>query len=279
MRIGYTGWTWDIDERRDWAPFNEFHKKNFEQFLREVSNLGYQTVENFSFIADYYADDVDGFKKVVADYGLKFENLYFYFSNDAEKDYEAAKKYIAFAQEVGATHMNMQGVMWKDQPFTRPTDKAAVLDYAKRSNIIGEWCTKAGIKACMHPHANTAIFHEDQIELFVENTDPRYVYLCLDTAHLTLAGMNAAAIAKRFGKRVGYVHLKDIDPDENAHPEWPMRRFLPLGYGCIDFKGFVNALKEEGYDGILCVELDYQPVCNYKSAMDSRNYLKNVLGL
>lgn len=279
MRIGYTGWTWDIDERRDWAPFNEFHKQNFEQFLREVSNLGYQTVENFSFIADYYADDVDGFKKVVADYGLKFENLYFYFSNDPEKDYEAAKKYIAFAQEVGATHMNMQAVMWKDQPFTRPTDKAAVLDYAKRSNIIGEWCTKAGIKACMHPHANTAIFHEDQIDLFVENTDPRYVYLCLDTAHLTLAGMNAAAIAKKYGKRVGYVHLKDIDPDENAHPEWPMRRFLPLGYGCIDFKGFVNALKEEGYDGILCVELDYQPVCNYKSAMDSRNYLKNVLGL
>ncbi|HEX2946088.1 MAG TPA: sugar phosphate isomerase/epimerase family protein [Clostridia bacterium] len=279
MRIGYTGWTWDTDERRDWAPFNEFHKENFEQFLREVSNLGYETVENFSFIADYYAGDVEGFKKTVASFGLKFENLYFYFSNDAEKDYEDAKKYIAFAREVGATHMNMQGVMWKDRPFVKPTDKDAILDYAKRSNIIGEWCTQAGIKACMHPHANTRIFQEDQIEMFVENTDPRYVYLCLDTAHLTLAGMSAPEIAKKFGKRVGYVHLKDIDPNENAHPEWPMRRFLPLGYGCVDFKGFVNSLKEEGYDGILCVELDYQPVCNYKSAMDSRNYLRNVLGL
>ena len=26
MKIGYTGWTWDTDERREWAPFNEFHK-------------------------------------------------------------------------------------------------------------------------------------------------------------------------------------------------------------------------------------------------------------
>lgn len=279
MRIGYTGWTWDSDEYRDWAPVNEFHKENFEQFLREVSNLGYETVENFSFIADYYADDVEGFKKVVAKYGLKFENLYFYFSNDEEKDYKEAEKYIAFAKAVGATHMNMQGVMWKDKPFNRPTDRDAILNYAQRSNRIGKMCTDAGIKACMHPHANTKIFKEDQIEIFVENTDPRYVYLCLDTAHITLAGMNAPDAMKKFGSRVGYMHLKDIDPDPNAHPEWPMRRFLPLGYGCVDFKGVVETLKEKSYDGILCVELDYQPVCNYKSAMDSMNYIHNVLKL
>ena len=140
-------------------------------------------------------------------------------------------------------------------------------------------CAEAGIKACMHPHMNTLVFKEDQIDLFMENTDPQYVYLCMDTAHTTLAGMHAPTFAKKWGKRMGYVHLKDIDPNENAHPEWPMKRFLPLGYGCVDFKGVVEALKEEGYDGILCVELDYQPVCNYKSAMDSRNYIRNVLGM
>lgn len=277
MRIGYTGWTWDTDEYRDWAPFNEFHKENFEQFLREVSNLGYETVENFSFIADYYAEDVQGFKEIVAKYGLKFENLYFYFSDNAERDVEDAKKYIAFAKAVGAGYMNIQAVMWKDKPFVRPTDKAAVLDYARRANEIGKMCMEAGIKACMHPHSNTKVFTEEQIDLFAANTDPRYVYLCLDTAHVTLAGMDAPTAAKRYGSRVGYMHLKDIDPDPSAHPEWPMRRFLPLGYGCVDFKGVVQALREEGYDGILCVEMDYQPVCNYKSAMDSRNYLRNVL--
>lgn len=279
MKIGYTGWTWDTDEYRDWAPFNEFHKENFEQFLREVSNLGYETAENFSFIADYYEDDVQGFKDVVAKYNMKFENLYFYFTDDEAADCENAKKYVSFAKEVGAHHMNMQGVMWKDTPFNRPTDKETILSYARRSNVIGKMCAEAGIKACMHPHANTAVFTEEQIDLFVENTDPQYVWLCLDTAHITLAGMHAPTAAKKYGKRVGYMHLKDLDPNPEAHPEWPMRRFLPLGYGCVDFKGVVRSLKEEGYDGILCVELDYQPVCNYKSAMDSRNYLRNVLGL
>lgn len=279
MKIGYTGWTWFLNEYTDPSTFGTFYKKYFEQFCLEASNLGYETIENFSFLADYYKDEADLLKEQFERYGLKFENLYFYFSNDFDADVEKAKGYIEFMKKIGAHYMNMQGFMWKDTPFIRPTDRDGVLEYARLANTVGKMCAEAGIKACMHPHMNTLVFKEDQIDLFMENTDPQHVYLCMDTAHTTLAGMHAPTFAKKWGKRMGYVHLKDIDPNENAHPEWPMKRFLPLGYGCVDFKGVVKALKEEGYDGILCVELDYQPVCNYKSAMDSRNYIRNVLGM
>ncbi len=279
MKIGYTGWTWFLNEYTDPSTFGTFYKKYFEQFCLEASNLGYETIENFSFLADYYKDEADVLKEQFERYGLKFENLYFYFSNDFDADVEKAKGYIEFMKKIGAHYMNMQGLMWKDTPFIRPTDRDGVMEYARLANTVGKMCAEAGIKACMHPHMNTLVFKEDQIDLFMENTDPQYVYLCMDTAHTTLAGMHAPTFAKKWGKRMGYVHLKDIDPNENAHPEWPMKRFLPLGYGCVDFKGVVEALKEEGYDGILCVELDYQPVCNYKSAMDSRNYIRNVLGM
>ena len=47
----------------------------------------------------------------------------------------------------------------------------------------------------------------------------------------------------------------------------------------MDFKGVYKALKNGGYDGVLCVELDKQPVCNYRSAQISREYLHNALGL
>lgn len=279
MKIGYTGWTWLSDEFNDWAPMSENHKRDFEQYLREVADLGYETTENFNFIADYYAGDVEGFKAVVKKYGLKFSNLYFYFSDDPEKDVAEAKRYLEFMVAVGATHMNMQGVMWKDTPFLRPTDEDGVRAYAELSNRIGKLCAAHGIKACLHPHANTKIFTEEQIDLFLQHADPSCVYLCLDTAHLTLAGMDAARAAKKYGKRVGYMHLKDLNPDESVHTDWPMKRFLPLGQGIVDFRGVYKALLEEGYDDILCVELDYQPVCNYKSAMDSRNYIHSVLGL
>ena len=279
MKIGYTGWTWFLNEYTDPSTFGTFYKKYFEQFCLEASNLGYETIENFSFLADYYKDEADVLKEQFERYGLKFENLYFYFSNDFDADVEKAKGYIEFMKKIGAHYMNMQGFMWKDTPFIRPTDRDGVMEYARLANTVGKMCAEAGIKACMHPHMNTRVFREDQIDLFMEITDPQYGYLCMDTAHTTLAGMHAPTFAKKWGKRMGYVHLKDIDPNENAHPEWPMKRFLPLGYGCVDFKGVVEALKEEGYDGILCVELDYQPVCNYKSAMDSRNYIRNVLGM
>ena len=58
-----------------------------------------------------------------------------------------------------------------------------------------------------------------------------------------------------------------------------MSRFRPLGYGTIDFKGVYKVLKQGNYDGVICVELDNPPICNYKAAMDSRNYLRNVLKL
>lgn len=279
MRVGYTGWTWIQNERDNWNPINDRHKENFEQFLREVSDLGYETVENFNWIADYYADDIEGFKNVVSKYNLKFENLYFYFSNNPEKDYEEAEKYVKFMKATDVHYMNMQGVMWSDKPYQRPTNEETILSYAALANKIGKLCKENGIKACMHPHANTAVFTKEQIDVFMENTDPEYVYLCVDTAHTTLAGMYAPALIKEYGKRIGYMHLKDIDPDESLNPEWPMKRFRPLGYGCIDFKAVVKELRNAGYDDILCVELDYQPVCNYRSAQISREYIHNVLGL
>lgn len=279
MRIGYTGWTWFLNEVNDPSTFATNYQKYFEQFLKEAADLGYETIENFSFLADYYMGQEKELKELVDRYGLKFENLYFYFSNDAEKDLEKAKQYLDFMQKIDAHYMNMQGVMWKDTPFLRPIDREGILRYAELANKIGRMCTERGIKACMHPHMNTLVFQEDQVDLFMENTDPDHVYMCMDTAHTTLAGMDAPRFAKKWGKRMGYVHLKDVDPNPDAHPEWPMKRFLPLGYGCVDFKGVVQALREEGYDDILCVELDYQPVCCYKSAMDSRNYIHNVLHL
>ena len=279
MKIGYTGWTWIVDEHNDWAPLSDKPKRDFEQFLREVSDLGYKTIENFDFTVNYFKDDEISLVALCKKYSLEFANLYFYFTNDAQDDYEKAVRCIDFMKKTGARYMNIQCVMWKDAPLERPFNRDAVLDYAKRCNQIGEMCTKNDIKLCMHPHACTNIYTEEEIDLFLENTDPNFVYLCLDTAHVTLAGMDVIKEIEKVGKRIGYMHLKDLDPDVTVNPEWPLKRFCPLGYGIVDFKGVVKALKKINYDGILCVEVDYQPVCNYKTAMDCRNYIHSNLGL
>ena len=47
MKIAYTGWTWLINHEDN-------YKWEFEQFLKEVSDLGYEAVENFAFITKYF---------------------------------------------------------------------------------------------------------------------------------------------------------------------------------------------------------------------------------
>ena len=58
-----------------------------------------------------------------------------------------------------------------------------------------------------------------------------------------------------------------------------MKRFCALGQGSVDFKGVIRSLKKHGYDGTLCVEVDYPLVCNYETAQYSRNYIRDVLGM
>ena len=270
MKIAYTGWTWLINHKDNYTW-------EFEQFLREVSDLGYEEVENFAFIMDYFDGDAKRVKELLDKYNLKMASLYQHYSDDEEKDYENAIKFIGFMKEIGATYLNLQATMWHDEPLVRPLDREKVLFYARLSNRIGQLAKDNGIVACFHPHAQTAIFSEEEIQLFLDNTDPELVSLCLDTAHTTIAGMDAVTAFKRWADRVGYVHLKDVDPDLEKY-ENPMKAFCELGVGTVDFRGVHKVLKNAGYEGVLCVELDSRPVCNYKSAMISRQYLHNALG-
>ncbi len=273
MKIAYTGWTWLVHHKDN-------YQYEFEQFLKEASHLGYQAVENFAFIAKYFDNDAAAIKALLDKYHLEMANLYLHYSDDAEKDYENAVFYVDFMKKLGAIYMNLQGTMWHDAPYERPADREKIAAYARLSDRIGKLCKENGLVACFHPHAQTAIFSQEQIELFLSMTNPEYVGLCLDTAHTTIAHMDAVEAVKRFVPRIAYMHLKDVDPDAaGVFAQRQMARFLPLGMGTVDFKGVVTALRNGGYDGVLCVELDNPPVCNYHAAMVSREYLHNVLGL
>jgi len=89
------------------------------------------------------------------------------------------------------------------------------------------------------------------------------------------------ALVHQYGSRIAYMHLKDVDPVALAKAKGreKMASFRALGLGTVNFKGVKEALEEEGFDGVLCVELDRPAICNYNSAEISRIYLKNVLGL
>ena len=77
------------------------------------------------------------------------------------------------------------------------------------------------------------------------------------------------------------MHLKDVDTYalSKCPVEEKMGTFRELGYGEVNFRAVKAALEEEGYDGVLCVELDDPTVGNYHAASVSREYARRVLGL
>ena len=70
-----------------------------------------------------------------------------------------------------------------------------------------------GVRQMFHPHADAHVDNDVRTTRFLELTDPATVSLCLDTGHIAYAGGNNRAIVAAHPNRIGYVHLKSIDPD------------------------------------------------------------------
>jgi hypothetical protein len=69
-----------------------------------------------------------------------------------------------------------------------------------------------GVRLAFHPHADTHVGTQPQVERFLADTDPDWVSLCLDTGHISYYGGDNLELIRRYPERIGYVHLKQVDP-------------------------------------------------------------------
>lgn len=69
-----------------------------------------------------------------------------------------------------------------------------------------------GVRQMFHPHADAHVAGNASIDRFLELTDPRWVSLCLDTGHVAYVGGDNHAVVAHHPDRIGYVHLKSVDP-------------------------------------------------------------------
>src|SRR5205823_10298740 len=70
-----------------------------------------------------------------------------------------------------------------------------------------------GLRVVFHPHAETHVEYEDQIEKLLEDTDPERVFLCLDTGHHAYRGGEPVRFLRKYHQRIPYLHLKSVDPE------------------------------------------------------------------
>src|SRR5207245_9713614 len=139
-----------------------------------------------------------------------------------------------------------------------------------RENLhrLAEYTESRGVHAVFHPHADTTIQYESDIERLLELTDPGLVNLCLDIGHHAYAGGDAVRFFQEHHARIPYLHLKDVDCAVSARVRergLPLASavdegaFVDLGQGCVDLQGLNRAAQDVAFDGWGIVEQDMYP--------------------
>jgi inosose dehydratase len=162
---------------------------------------------------------------------------------------------------------------------------AALLDGVRRTaEIAGSF----GVRPSIHGHVGTHVEFEDEVERLLGDVDAAELGLCVDTGHSTYAGIDPAALLRRHGERVSYMHFKDISPERLATARAQSQTFqqavgagvfTPIGEGCVDFPAVAAELDRCGYEGWATVEQDRLPDSSttpFQEARRSLEYLRNV---
>lgn len=270
--------------------------------LKYFSQVGYDGVELVGANTDGL--DVDAFKKLLEDLGLKVAAVH---SIGGLEDMNFAKK------------LGVSCITTDCHPVTKT--KEEIQGICDSLNRMGEEYKKAGLKLVLHNHADefACISDTDEkvriYEYLLQHTDASLLGFELDAGWAALAGVDIPALIRAYPGRFVFIHVKECDrqaqtPEELAHfPRSIFNESLPkdpktgvpilteeqkaqlyetrnwnkaLGKGIIDWAEVVRAADEQGceayisereyyhYDGsdgtaACCVKLDY-------------DYMRSVIG-
>lgn len=143
-----------------------------------------------------------------------------------------------------------------------------------------------GAQLHYHEHADSHVETQAQIERFLDNTDPRYTSLCLDTGHVAYRGGDSVALIRKYPDRVGYIHIKQVDPElarVAAEDGIPFGQAVKRGVcveppdGAPEVGSVVEALNALDRELFVVVEQDLYP-CGFDVplpiAVRTREYLR-----
>ncbi len=258
-------------------PWGTETREQMEQAAKEVTEIGYRSFESVK--AAIYAYDLDllAYKEVLKRYALQPVSFYFHLPAFGEEDriFSTLDKELEFIANLGVERICLQatsGHPGKLDARQMEFELKLIEKFARKTKSFG-------ITSNLHNHHNTWVMYENEIDNILENLGPDVISFSPDTAHLVVGLCDPVKIIKKYADRVNFIHLKDIR-DANIKSEGlasagmeVYSSFCELGTGCVNFRAVFDILKDTGYDGPLCEELDQAPVSNRESAQKNYQYI------
>lgn len=275
-------------------------KENPTKTLEEVVKAGYKGIEFANHTADKdigigFGYSKEEMKKIVKDLGIDVIGAHIMASDEATfdlyTDLEYFKKIIDYYVELGAKFLSI--------PQDCYATKDILLRRCQDFNALGKLCKENGLTLLYHNHWNEyqQFDGENIIDLLMDNTDPDYMKMELDTYWTIIGLINPVDMIHQYKERIALLHQKDFPLDKidkfNAwnkidrneivtlkqfHGLIDPELFTEIGSGILKIQDFIDAGNEYNVPYIL-VEQDYSKYDEFESINISMNNFRKMRGL
>jgi len=230
LHLGTAPDSWGV-----WMPSGDPLQTPWQRYLDEVQQAGYRYSELGPF--GYLPTDPGLIREEYAKRGLTLTGGTVFVA--LHKGAEALAKAkadcdteMAVIGPSGAKHLVIlpEGYSDLDGNITGPTtltdDEWDSLNTGMSE--LGKYVTdKHGAVLVFHTHADSHVGTQEEIERFLDGTDPETVQLCLDTGHVAYCGADNLKLIADYPDRIQYVHLKQVDPAIQARVREEKLGFAP----------------------------------------------------
>ncbi|MFF0903888.1 UNVERIFIED_CONTAM: sugar phosphate isomerase/epimerase [Kocuria sp. CPCC 205316] len=193
----------------------------WERFLDEVAEAGYSWIELGPY--GYLPTDPARLADELAQRNLQVSagTVFTAFHRGADQwreAWEPARKVAELTAAMGGEHIVVIPAMWRDDVTGEALENehlsteqwnALCAGHDRLGKVLRE---EYGLQQQFHSHADSHVCGQPDIETFLQRTDPELVTLCLDTGHAEYGGASSADLIRKYPERIGYLHLKQIDP-------------------------------------------------------------------
>jgi inosose dehydratase len=214
ITIGTAPDSWGV-----WFP-SDPEQVSPDVFLSEVAEAGYEWIELGPY--GYLPKDPGELKDQLDSHGLgvlagtvsehlhrpdSWDAVWSQVTNVAALTRAAGGKHIVVLAEVWRHHKTGEPVEDRELTAQQWTQLTEGLDELGR-RILEEY----GLRVQFHSHADSHVGYQPDIVRLLESTNPEWVNLCLDTGHIAYYGGNCIELIEKYPDRIGYLHLKQVNP-------------------------------------------------------------------
>jgi inosose dehydratase len=268
VRIGINPLTWTNDDMPELGADTPL-----ETCLSEGKEAGYAGFE----LGQKFPRKAEVLGPILEAHGLKLVSGWYssqLLERTAEEEIEAMQDHMNLLKALGSNVMvycevsqcihGEREVPVSKRPVMTEAEWTTLLE---RIEVVGQYLNSQGMALAYHHHMGTVVESEADVDRLMQGTSDA-VGLLLDTGHMTYAGGDPLALAKRYAGRIRHVHCKDIRAEVLKDAKNQNLSFLNSvlngtftvpGDGSVDYPSIFAVLKECNYSGWLVVEAEQDP--------------------